>query len=142
MARTTNIEPQFAAWLAAVPLVESLAGSRVYPFAKVPQNSAKPYVTYFRVSRDRWFTLTGPSTRVMETVIQVGCWGGYQDVSLLADALTQAIDQDLPRQTIGGIFVQAARVIRTMDDFEPPRQGDEQPEMRVELDAKLVFEEG
>lgn len=145
MARTTLIEDVFAAYVAALPDVVSIAGGRVYPFAKVPQNADWPHVTYHRVSGGRVGSLRGRTTLLAHPRIQIDCFArSYDQAKLLADAIRLAIDGlggDGP-VTMGGMTVQAVIVDDDHDATADPMHGDEVAEPRVSMDAHVWFQEG
>lgn len=65
--------PPIYAILSAAPAVTAIAGTRIYPHGEAPQDTARPYVTWFVVSAPPELVLDGspPSDRF---TIQVDCW--------------------------------------------------------------------
>ena len=64
------------------------AAGRVYPRADVPQNQARPYVIYFRVSGSRESRVGGGSANHGAGRYQVAC---YADHQIDADVIIAAI---------------------------------------------------
>ena len=145
MPKTTVIEPHLAAWLAMLPEVSTTAAGRVYPWAKVPQNVAKPYLTYHRITGERVRSLKGPTTGLAHPMIQIDVWGSYGDVKRIGDAVRIALEETLPRTEIGGHTVQACLVHSDGDgnaeDYGAPQHADEETECRLRLDTTIWFEE-
>lgn len=143
---TTVIEDRLAQWVALVPGVIQNAGGRVYPFGEVPQGTAWPFVTYYRVSGSRLRHLKGPAG-VSHPMIQIGCHAKtYKQARTLADALRVAMD-DFGRGDMGGLFVQSMITGPDRDygpkdeDLDPPH-GDVRAQCCVSFDVTIWFEEG
>ena len=143
---TTIIEDKLAAWMATLPDVLTLAGGRVYPFGEVPQNTAWPFITYFRVHGPRLRHLRGPSG-VSHPTLQISAHArSYRDSKRLADAVRIAMDA-FGRGDMGGLFVQSMitgedRDYGPLDNQLDPLFGDEVAQPCVSFDVTIWFQEG
>lgn len=71
--------------------VSALVGSRIYPL-KAPAKVVKPYVTYQRISGNRWRSFDGP-TGTAQPRIQVDAYATtYAAAKGLADAIRRTLD--------------------------------------------------
>jgi hypothetical protein len=143
---TTVIEDKLAAWIAALPAVQSQAGGRVHPFGEIPQGTDWPFVSYFRVMGPRLRHLRGTSG-VSHPTIQIGCHArSYGQAKRLADSVRVAMDA-FGRGDMGGIIVQSM-ITGSDRDFGPndedlnPPHGDEVAQPCVSFDVTIWFEEG
>jgi len=104
--------------------VSSLVGARIYPL-KAPPKVTKPFVTYQRISGDRWRSFDGP-TGTAQPRIQVDCYATtYAAAKALADAIRQNLDGYAGTVTttsgavrIGGISLMTDRDLFE-DDIDP-----------------------
>lgn len=143
MARTINIEPAFAAWLALRPDVIGLAGGRVYPWGEAPQGGEFPYLTFCTVGGDRLRSTRGPTTRVAHPRLQLDAIARtYREASLLADAVALDIEDALQGATLDGHKIQSARCRLPTLTTGDPAFGDEAAEPRKTILCDIWFEEG
>jgi len=142
--RTTIIDDELAAVLAAIPAAVAIHGGRVYPFAGVPQNAAWPHQTYHQVGGGRMGSTEGPTTGVSHPRYQVDSWGRtFRAARRLADATRLYLDGlgGAGPVTWGGRTVRAVLVTDPRDLSEDPPHGDEVSEYRVSIDVTIWFDE-
>lgn len=81
-------EADLVAHLRADSGIAAVVGDRIYPVV-LPQNSAKPAITYQEITGIPQTDLSGDDGDLMEIRVQVDCWGenprGYTAASALAD---------------------------------------------------------
>jgi hypothetical protein len=136
---TTVIEDKLAAWLAAHPDLNPIHGGRVYPFNGVPQNTAWPFLAYWRVSGGRVRSLAGPSG-VSHPRLQLDCFGlKYADAKRLAGAVREALRAI--RGDVGGLNVQVAVDDDDRDEAASPIHGDEVTQFRITVEVCVWFNE-
>lgn len=112
--------------------------THVRPFAD-PQPTARPNLTYHRVSTVRPYSNDGP-VGLATAHYQIDAWADTALVALqLADAVRAALDGF--QGTAGGRRIDAIHVIDQQDGSEPVRPGEQKPVQRVTLDVTIQFQE-
>lgn len=143
----TIIEDELAVWIEALGAATAV-GAKCYPWARAPQQAAKPFVLYHRIDGRRVRTLGGPS-RLSCPLIQLDVVGrDYKQVRLLAAAIREGLEALAHGSYLkpGGKRVQVAIAAdeRDADDGDvSPKHGDEYAaEHRVIIEVRIWFEEG
>jgi hypothetical protein len=142
----TVIEPELATWIEALAAAVAV-GAKCYPWARAPQQAAKPFVLYHRIDGGRVRTLGGPS-KLSCPLIQLDVVG--RDYTQLR-TLGAAIREGLEALAHGSYFVTGGKRVQVAivterdagDGDVRPQHGDEYAvEHRVILEARIWFEEG
>lgn len=120
---------------AVTALVGSGSNARIYAMT-APQRVTTPYVTYQRISGERWRTMDGP-TGMAQPRIQVDAFATtYAGTKALGTAVRQALDGY--RGTIGGVRVGGIAIMTDMDLYE----SDVDPKLyRVSMDFMVTHDE-
>ena len=117
--------------------VIALVGTNVYPSGDVPQGTARPYITYFRLSGNRHTSLNDGVGNLNQPKFQVDYWGtSYANskavavaaqyalttasgshASMQVDGIRMTDDRDVPDKPIDGTDQYTKRVSQTFQIF-------------------------
>ncbi|NFV79998.1 DUF3168 domain-containing protein [Magnetospirillum aberrantis] len=121
------------------PAVSALAGARIYPLT-APTKVQTPYITYQRISGDRWRSCDGP-TGTAQPRIQVDAYATtYAAAKALAKVIRKTLDGFIGTATttegpmrIGGISLETDQDLYE-DDVDPKLY-------RVQMDFMVTHDE-
>lgn len=109
--------------------VASLVGSRIYPLFNIPQNVAKPYITYVQAGGDHVHDLGGASGGCTYS-IDVHCMA-ESDTAMraLGVAVRKALDGYLGTVTVGSdsVIIEQCHLQSETDGITEPENGGKQP---------------
>lgn len=130
-----TVEAAIYALMMASSEISGAADDRIYPLV-APDCVATPYITYQRISGERWNSLAG-SVGKAQPRIQIDVWAEtYAAAKQLGDAIRRALDGY--RGTVGGIRIGALRIESDQDFFE----NDPVPALyRVSMDFRVTHAE-
>ena len=114
-----------------------------YMAGEVPQDTEGAYVVLQRTSRSPHHHLSGVPT-LQEETYQIDCYGETEgEAADLADDIRHELDG--ASGELGAEFEHGrawAAVEDVMDDFEPPRSGEERPKFRTVMTVRVFWQEG
>lgn len=120
--------------------IRSFIGNRIFP-GRAPRGQTFPYLTYFRLTSERYPTLSGTNS-LARARIQFDAWSdSYDQARRLAERLRLCMDGHESGDfaiTFGiyGVFLKDE-----FEDYQPPKSGRETGIYRVGQDYEIFFKE-
>jgi len=135
-----DIKQALYEYLTADATVSGLVSTRIYPIGDVPQDAARPYVTYQRISEPREYH-QGGEANLRGARFQLNCWADTPDgAETLGTAVADALSAYAgtmganAQVTVRGAFIDAVS-----DDIAAPQDATQRGPARAIVEALIWY---